>query len=437
MSKDAIQIALNALAVLEEQSPADSRRLRKLLPALAVDFAKAGRPVSERDLIDLIVETKQKGVALSTLFTSSKKKKGGKELSYADIARRLNKDYDDAPDGNRIQSFGLIEEFTHFNMDAGWKKEQFEALAVDCAHKGHTALCLHAVDRHPHRLYILEKVLHQASADKQTHLIYEIIESMTEDEQDALVDNLQRSMKEADRNTFSAFKRLLEDHKRSGPTEPEYFTGLEHWAYAGLRMTPYLQIREMLAQELASILERNQMAYKATILFQSPQRVLKFLDQFGTRSGKPLSNLLKQMDPPISSKHVDWSAWGDALLKYGPDMYYPLHFAKAVPAPRLGPDGKISLRKTRQAVWEKCFDRSEANVSLSELCFHWQVSAKNTSKAKKWWEERRLTEPRAHLRIPNIEFDCTELGLPGYKFQKLSHDDAHILMLGYYTGCCE
>ncbi|PZQ46723.1 MAG: hypothetical protein DI551_04530, partial [Micavibrio aeruginosavorus] len=39
--------------------------------------------------------------------------------------------------------------------------------------------------------------------------------------------------------------------------------------------------------------------------------------------------------------------------------------------------------------------------------------------------------------IPNIEFDCTELGLPGYKFQKLSHDDAHILMLGYYTGCCE
>ena len=91
MSREAIDIAHNALAMLEEESSVDATRLRSLLPALALDFEKAGRPLSERLLVRAVLNAQERNMPLHTLFTQSRKT-GPDQLSYEEIAARLNPD---------------------------------------------------------------------------------------------------------------------------------------------------------------------------------------------------------------------------------------------------------------------------------------------------------------------------------------------------------
>lgn len=436
MSREAIDIAHNALAMLEEDSSVDTTRLRSLLPALALDFEKAGRPLSERLLVRAVLKAHENNVPLHTLFTQSRKT-GPDQLTYEEIAARLNPDFFQPRDITRILDFGLMPDFERYHGDAEYSEKSYRDLIKRAAKNGHTDMCHFAVSFCNNRHTALASTIQSAMEASQYHLVHETIEAMTQEESDLVTDYLQNNINTLKTVGYRAFQTLLKDHKRTNKdVKPEALTGLENWQNMGFRMTPYLGIRELFSNEQPNIRTRNQIAFTTTMLFQTPERVLQFLDRWGQQSTAPLSHLINQIDPPYT-KHVKWHAWGDALIKYGPGMFYPVHFATQFPEPLRGINGEISMRATRNAIWNKCFPQDDSLRSVSELCYRWRVKSDDISRATTLWEKRLKIDQPDHTRIPDIEIDCEELGLSGYSMKKLSHDDPRMMFLGYYTGCCE
>ncbi|MFA5593125.1 MAG: hypothetical protein WC989_07410 [Micavibrio sp.] len=434
MSEAALQTALNVLSLLEEESPRESERLRRLLPALALDFARAGVYPSEKDFLAIIEDARKNGHPIHSLFLN-KRHNNAPALSYKDIVGRLNKWHRLTNYFDDIESFGKTAEFIQHETSFGWNSDKYEAAAITAAGKGHTGFMLYMLSHLNFNKKTIYKTLETALKTRQYH----IYEQLVEDFGNPPNGGGAMRLSSARGREYQAYSNLCSDFRKSygHGFDPEWLIGLENVNVRLLKLRPYLEIREFFGKEIGNLRQRNEQSYKAAVLFQSPDRALRMLNNWGAAGSTPLHDILKHIEITNYTADTDWPSWGDALLKYGPEMYYPVHFANRIKAPSLNEMGLISLRKTYNDIWRDVFSGRNGNTGqISELGYMYKIKQKALKKAFNLWGKAPVS-PKLHEAVPPLEMDCARIGLSGYKLQKLDYNDPRILFLGYYTGCCE
>lgn len=433
MTETAVQTALNVLSLLEEYNPEESQRLRRLLPALARDFARAGYYPSERQMLELINESAKGGQPLQSLFNRQKQKQN---LSYAAILARLSDNHPRQNYRDRILAYGHYDHFLKNEEHYRWSSGDYAIQAVAAAQRGHTELCQYFLSHWNFSKELVNTCLQEAALQSQYHLASALLQS-SPDSHEHFIGNLTHEQS----LSFAEFLRKARYFSRASDNfNIETLTGLEDFELYHLPVKSYLGIRKMLGHEIENVRERNIEAYKATLLFRSPEKLLRMLDRWGTPAEKPLSHMLSQIHIPYGAA-VNWKGWGDGLLRHGMDMSHLLFFSDRLPSPISGASGDISLRLTAYDIWRKILTRPHQRQlpeDADDLNGNLERYFRNFREASKIWRAvQKVPEPAPEWGVPDIRFDCAPLGLPGYRLAKFSYDDPRILFMGYYTGCCE
>jgi hypothetical protein len=446
MYKDAIHVALNALAVLEATHPEDSRKYRRLLPALAVQFTRAGNPLNENGILKLVAWAREENVPLSSLFNAARGQ-SHRELSYDEIAARLKQRQSLVPDLKMIAERALIkgdlESFKNSRRPYMFTASQYEDYTRSAAIHGHTDMCLYLASYTSSPVITLCKALADAARHDQYHLIYTFLKDNvlgTDDPEELIRSALEDGTPEGDKKyeQFTAFRKMYSDFRRSSPrVQSAHFTGLETMQDFPLKLRPYLEIRSILKAEIDDIRVLNLAAFKAAMLFQSKHNLLRYFARWGKGgSDTPLRDLLEKIDAPVS-KSVDWPSWADALIKYGPRMNYTIHFAQKLVSPVRNSEGQISLRLTNKKIRYNLFPHGRKFGAIGELCFEHEVKMAVLKQSIRLWKRAAKKDPDIAESIPDIDIDGNDFGLPGYRLTKMPYTDPRILFLGYYTDCCE
>lgn len=435
MYEDAIQTALNALSVLEEKTPEESQQLRRLLPALAVHFARAGNHLTEKGILGLVNWAKEENIPLNNLFNETKGQKGNLK-SYQDIMARLNPDFNVPLTLEKAFTRGLVAFVREYTPQKSYSDKEHSNQAEAAAGRGQTDLCRYLIEQAENPLKTLSLALAKAAEKEQYHLVHVILSELDKRESGAVstkIKNLSATTRHSD---YLVFMQIYNDFKKSTPSvKPDYFTGLEEWRDIPLRLKPYLQIRDMFSQEIFNVRDLNRASFTATMMFQSKENVLRFLDKWGKRETNPLTSLFSNMEPPCT-EFADWSAWGDALIKYGQRMFFPVQFADRL-SPVQNEIGQISLRLTREKIWTDFLPHDHTFGPVAELCFYHETSLAVLEKSLALWKRAKDYDPPPKEGIPFINLSCGSAGLKGYRVHNIPYDDPRILFLGYYTGCCE
>ncbi len=175
------------------------------------------------------------------------------------------------------------------------------------------------------------------------------------------------------------------------------------------------------------------MAFHAAGLFQSEQRVLQYLEQWGTAGGQPLHDLIQMIKLPAGNT-ANLKDWGDAVLKCGPAMARLVKFADKLPAPLKSADGRTwSMVNTRAEVAKFAFNKAAEHPELAALCFEYNVEEADFNKALKLVKKG----PSTTKNIPEMTIEGDKFGMAGGKFYRLPANDIRGLFLGEATDCCQ
>jgi hypothetical protein len=175
------------------------------------------------------------------------------------------------------------------------------------------------------------------------------------------------------------------------------------------------------------------MAFNAAGLFQSKDRVLHYLQKWGSAGKQPLHDVIHMIYLPKDG-NASMKDWGDAALKFGPDMARLVCFANKIDSPCKSSDGKTwSLAATCSACAKFAFNRAAEHPSLAQLCVTHFVGEEIFEKAL------RLVQKGAPQtkNIPDLVIDGAAFGMAGAKFYRLAPDDIRGLFLGKLTDCCQ
>ena len=433
MSEDAVHIALNALAVLEETSPTDALRYRRLLPAIALDFAKARKPFSETDLLELVANAHIFGSSLHTQFTQ--KPFPQKEPTYEEIARKLDPDYGKPHDLSGAIRYGNTSRYHDLTFLSEMPDERYLAHLRHAARLGHLVLCNYLLKRMDFSSVSQATLINTALEHEQYHVVFDLKQTY-EPYIGELYSCINSKLNEDKKSLLAGFERMVHAYRNVRNVEPEYFIGLENWQNVRLHVGNYLKIRGHLKREVMNVRTLNQLAFKAHMVFGTSAHLMRFLDKWGAFGSCPLERLLSKLNPPVTN-HANWPMWASGLIKFGPRMFFPLTFALAMGSPETNRDGHISLIKTKFKIWRKYFPHDNAHAKIAKLCFELQTTSATLSKAIKLWEEKDTRPVSPPNTIPDISLPCNDIGLKNYRLEKLSNDDERIMFLGYYNDCCE
>ncbi len=439
MTSNEIHIALNVLADLEEENPLLHRRLQRLLPALAQDFARAGKPLSERLLKDILIRTLENGTPLHNLFNSPDRRT--RRRSYSDIAGRLNERV--APNTkmtlDEVINFGMLEAVERHAALEPFTEDFVKSRVGVATRHGHYPLVRYFIDYGANKPTMINLAIHAALSVNRSnfHVLYNIVKDYGSLYADTIETAGETYFKSDTRSSYNAYHTLRNKYKPHGDYPDEIFTGLEAWQHVTVRMSEYMRVRDMLSFEVPGVYERNRTAFRAVLALQSADRVLRFLDRWGQRSKQPLKDLIDKFDMPMAQTGIDWPAWGDALLKFGPQVGFLMHYANQVPRPVNNIHGEISLRLTRDHIWKTCYPLRHKNEDLAALCFDLGRTNDAFETALQIWTNRADYNTAPDIGIPELKIDGTRFGLPGYTLRKMSYEDMRIMFMGDYTGCCE
>lgn len=436
-----VHIALNLLEELGDEDPALRQQLRRLLPALAQDYARAGKPVSERTLRAQLREAFARDQELRTLFHYPLPRQRRGRTRYEQVAAKLNKRLSPAhlwtiEDAVRFGDVGAVE--AQFFQEP---TEEFILRHIKAAaYNGHSDI-VHFFIRHSvDPKTVIAQALHAAylfDSAPQHHIRYEIERDYAHAYTPEIQTAIQTNTKKDQRRLYDDYVRLRAELPMFDIYPADHFHDLQKWKNFDVRMKDYLSVRAMLSYEIGSLHVRNNTAFKALIVFQTAGRVLSYLQRWGkTPSERPLTNLLSAIAAPMS-KETDWPAWGNALLRFGPALAPFVHFADAVVRPEVNDFNRPSLRLTRQKIWHTCFPRKEENPALAELCLSFARSNTVFETALDVWKKRATSAASPSRGIPDIAIGGDSFGLPGYTLRKIDDDDLRIFFLGDYDGCCE
>lgn len=174
-------------------------------------------------------------------------------------------------------------------------------------------------------------------------------------------------------------------------------------------------------------------AYNAVALFQSEDRILRYLQTHGEDVKTPLHDLLQAIQLPEDLGGADLSAWGDAVLKHGPQMAKLAKFCDRLPQPQMSADGRTwSYAATRMAVAQFAYARASEHPELAALCFAHTVDEEAFNAALDV-----VTKTPQQKRIPDIAIDGADFGMDGVTFRRLACTDIRGLFLGELTDCCQ
>lgn len=380
----------------------------------------------------MVAEAEEQGEPLSTLFNSAPPQKNTRK-SYNAIAARLCPDYAKPVNSQKALLFGNVDYVERHPMKL--VDDDSLKMAINAAHLGHTDLCRYFIAQTDNPKTATARIIREAFSYGQHHIVDALIPP---DNKDNVTANLGFAHDTDKRSEYRAFERMVRDFQRSTPDiDPALMTGLESWQHVPLKLGSYRGIRAILKNEIPNIKTLNQYTFRAALLFQTDERLLRFFDRWGKKGDTPLLSLLERLvDMPIS-KHVDWPSWGDAALKYGSAIFFPLQFAQQLKTPCRNERGAISLHLTRQKVWENYKVHDPEYRRIGELCYELQTKVSIVEKAIDLWRRASRFMPPPSETIPAISLDGASFGMNGYKLEKIPYEDPRIMFLGYYTGCCE
>lgn len=169
--------------------------------------------------------------------------------------------------------------------------------------------------------------------------------------------------------------------------------------------------------------------YKLARLFGTANRALDYLEKWGDfEKPKPFNNLADQLNIPLT-ENFNAKAWGDAVLKYGPEMGKLATYADTLPHPP-------SMTKSRRTLAAKILSRGAENPDFAAICIDLKVPEKEFNHSLDIWSElNRQGFPQKSL--PDITIDGDTFDKPGTKFYLMKSDDMRGFILGHYLDCCQ
>lgn len=242
---------------------------------------------------------------------------------------------------------------------------------------------------------------------------------------------------------ISAYSQYAARRRRLPHLEGALLVGLDGMDHLSVRAKAYRNIRNILAYEFQEdTASLNRVAFQCALVFQTPERLLAYLQRWGQDFSDPMRRLLRDLDPPLLA-HIDHALWGDALIAQGPEMAFLMGYAQRVPGPlpMSGPDGRISLRLTREKVANYSYLRRAESPELADICFDVHADEKAFNRALhvlRTTRALRVPSPPHKETIPDLSLRGPEFGMgDDVTFRRLDWDDKRMLMVGGYSKCCE
>jgi hypothetical protein len=226
----------------------------------------------------------------------------------------------------------------------------------------------------------------------------------------------------------------------------ECLVGLEKLnVFCKIPKKAFLELRRALRQDYNTLKELNQSAFKAWLLFETPQKLEKFGATCQQRNNhdRPVAFALDAIEFPPSQTwpDIDFRAWGRAYMVHGTIAVNHV-FQRGIRAPSYNKQGKISLLKTEFEWFVSELNVPKYEPALNELislALQFSKNAKEFSRAADCYTaEQNVIEPQTPQEsLPDIEIDGNAFGMPGAVFKKLSRHDPRLLFIGDFNKSCE
>jgi hypothetical protein len=208
-----------------------------------------------------------------------------------------------------------------------------------------------------------------------------------------------------------------------------------------LKKSAYQDVTAMIEAEGMNGDVAKRYAYNATALFRSTDRVLTYLQRWGTAGKQPLHDVIQMIEVP-NCDEFHAKEWGDAVLQHGPKMAKLVTYADKILTPLKSADGKTySYTQTKKETVKFLYKKAAENVELAVLCrtHNWKESHFDTGLrlTQKYHKLFKSNGGKKRVGLPDISITGEEFGLAGYNFRKLSDGDITGLALGELTNCCQ
>ena len=230
--------------------------------------------------------------------------------------------------------------------------------------------------------------------------------------------------------------------------------GLTEYTTLGLKSSTYETLREILSYEIDNALhtevtndeddeenpnpmmqminkkhDSNLAVYKLTRLFGTPNRALDFMEKWGDfKQPTPLKKLAEQIHIPLT-KSFNAKAWGDAVLKHGPEMGKLGAYAYNLPTPP-------NLNGSRKDIAGQLLLKGHENLDFASTCIELNVPENQFNLSLNIWSELKA-QGFPEKNLPDITIDGKDFDKPGAKFYLMDNDDIRGFILGHYLDCCQ
>lgn len=434
---------LKAQAALERLRGEDAEKaaeVEKALPIYAMQLDRAGETVTEDNLLDAA----RQGADYLKANSSPKKKAPQKTWdmleAYAEITgKTLPQKQPDAQEDRDLRNLNILNNL----------------------------LIAAAPDAAPERIQeLLDK---GATAGAKMH---KSVRVAAQNENWPVVDLLLQNGGSTTFLSFTDTRKLKLYQKHAAPWQKKLRRappkGLAAENPAFFKQSCFEAVLKILDIEGINGKEANVAAFRLSGLFQSEQRVIQYLKQWGGKDETPLYTLsedillpphlpdtkkpklqsLKEFvtsgmwlndfvtkDPAQESGTPNIKDWGDAVLKCGPSMARLVKFSRFVTSPEHSSDGKTwSTQNTRAECAKYLYKRAMHYPDLAELCYNYDVKQQHFDTALSLVGKLPKQKQK---RMPDITIDGEKFGLPGGVFRRLPENDVRGLFLGEITACCQ
>ena len=209
-----------------------------------------------------------------------------------------------------------------------------------------------------------------------------------------------------------------------------------------IMMQPVKNIRPALLKDVAALIEAENKdpggslsaAYRLCAVFRSEDRIMRYLERWGSKLNKDklcLMSLAQTITFPEKEPAIDPGAWGDFLLRYGPEAGRLVRYADRL----AGPTGSMNEMRERAAQYH--YRRGQENPALSAFCFRRNISEEAHDQALELLARKAARETPRVQRIPDMQIAGAEFGMPGARFYRLGDNDFRGLFLGLLVDCCQ
>ena len=241
---------------------------------------------------------------------------------------------------------------------------------------------------------------------------------------------------------YEGYNRYLSLRREFPKIDPEYLIGLDKYPIVNTKFGSYLRMCQVFQDECKNTKARNQYAYKAFILFETPEKFAKYVQQ-NVKGDLKCPNITAINGIRFPHKgawpNIDFREWGSAFLQHGKTLVNGLFFyaSEWVSPSRIGKS--ISLKDTWQSYFclSNGFDFDDATqFQITKEIEKWNPSPRHIQKLFAVLSQGQ-EHPILARQVPDIYLTEEETNIPGVVFKKTDRQDMRNFFMGKYTDCCE